>query len=904
MLQHFIIMLVTGLIVINSAIGKPVKAPASQAELSIYSNSKFPLLVCRYTLIKKALNNNFKEYSLNELKISLGKLTKPQAAKGRLRPLYPVFSVNQNDNKLKLECLFLLPANGLKFLKERQNSTFLIYSRLRSNQRYSPYTYNEKVKVKFIDDDAKATAMLQSTWLNGLKQNLTNNLNQYENSELETLLYLRFFNSIPTSRPKNWKSDNLAKLLFNISGLSDIRDAIPMGHNNQPLIEKATEKAPTPIMLPPVTVAQTTTQPGIAQWIPRSCYYIEWQNLKDMQSTLSGSAKQFDKWSPDTYPLSAAKIIDKYLKKIGLADKIYLKANLENNIESIVLAGWDPYFQSGTSILIVIKTKKTVTALPTAPYVSSPAKNIIMLSTSKKLYSMALNAHKKQRSIEQLNNFTYSRQRLTAQKDEQELCFIYLSDYWLTNFISPRWQILNNRLAELDARLRFIYLLKLCRNYELYPHKIPTVAELKNDPFLKPEFKNWLFAGLKEKNGIVSDKELGTLYDHPPIDQIPFKKVTPTELKRYNEFKRIYSRRWRQMDPIAFQLVKSAKDIYKTRLYVSPISNRSEFRSLSNFVSKQKPKHALTKINGKVMDISIAIPTTPLKGFGIQTPLPLLVFIQLSAFDFAPSSYSPATWLLPKREYDRMSYMRIPAALSVSSVVAIAARRLTGRMNFTPSQYKNIDIMQDASSNQFPLMRFNNSKNGLQYFGVDPTTLGRIRDNSSAETIVDTVPCDIRLSVDFIQGYQLRRKMWFEALKNRGLASWRRYNRLFRIKEFFSMQNSSLPNEIRKLHLFPVKNMVVADSTVKQIPIVRDTPQPKYQRSSNIIRETKKLPELLQAITGIDLFISVEPNALFFETHYRIPQKTQPASTTTPTPAPGRNTRNQPAQPTILDFDE
>jgi hypothetical protein len=901
MLQKIIVILFICSVIINSVCGASVKTQSPQANLTIYSSKNFPFFICHYSLTTDKNSAKLNPNILSELKLSVGQLTKQQKLEGRLRPLYPIFSVKKNNDKLKTECIFLLPENSLKLLNLNNGKLIVEYNSKNAYNSWSrsPLNNSSQVTINFINDEPKAIK-LQTSWQEGLKQNLNATLAQYENSELETLLYMRFFNSIPETRPENWKSDNLAKFAFNISGLNDIRDAIPLKRNNQPLMEKRTLAAPTPIMLPPVTVAQTKAQPGIAQWIPRSCYYIEWQNLKTMQSTLAGFANLFDKWSPGTYPLSASKIIDKYLSKIGLTDKKYIKTNLGNNIDSVALAGWDPYFQSGTSILMVIKTKKAVTSMPNAPYASSPAANIILLSTSKKLYNMALSAYKKKRSLAQRNNFVYSRKRLTAQKEEHELCFTYLSDYWLTNFISPRWQILNNRLAELDARLRFIYLLKLCRNYELYPNKIVTLAELKNDPFMTAEFKTWLFAGLKEENGIVRDKELGTLYDHPPIDQISFAKVTPTEAKRYNEFKRIYSRRWRQMDPIAFQLTKNDKGIYKTRLYVSPISNRSEFRSLSNFVSKQKPKHALAKIAGKAIGVSVAIPTTPLKGFGIQAPLPLIVFVQLAAFDFAPSSYSPTTWLMPKSKYDTMSYMRIPGAVSVPSVVATAATRMTGRMNFTPSPYKGIDIIQRSFNNYFPVMLLDDSKAGLQYFSLDPATLIRIRDNSSEKSVMDTVPCDIRFSFDFIQGYQLRRKLLFEALKNRGLASWRRYNRMFRIKQFFSMPYSSLPGKIRKLHLFPEKNMVIADSTIKQIPIVHNAPQLQYQRSSNIIQEAKNLPELFQTITGLELFISIEPNALFFESHYRIPAKAQPTSTVNPTMR--RNT--QAPQPATLDFDE
>jgi len=880
------------------ALDKPVKKKAEPGELFVYKSKKNPFLICKYRfdlkLHRYSQNKKLSDYVAKQLKIALKKKIRDYI---KIFPLYPVFRLNEMAEKEKFECIFLLPSTCYEQLEKYEKNVSISVTADTANGRHTSLFDKKEVNINFSSDMAQATK-LQAVWKNRIKQQLSANLSDYEDTEFETFLYMRLFNSVPKQKPNNWKKNDLSKLIFTFSGLNDIRDAVPLDKDGEPLMEPYDQVAPKPLMLPQVNVKKTDIVPGLAKWIPRSCYYIEWKDFKNFKSTLYGFADLFDKWSPGTYPVSGRQIVDKYLKEAGLNGS----KNFNDNIESISLAGWDFYFQSGTSILVVVKTKTPVKKMPAAPFVSSPEKNIIVLSTSKKLYKMALVAHAKKRSLGQVNNFSYSRKRLNAGSGEQEFVWLYLSDYWLTNMLSPRWLILSNRLAQIDARLRFVYLLKICRMLETASNKLPNLKEIKSSPFLSPEIKKWLFTGLIEKDGIVRDENLGSLYKHPPIDAISFGKVSKREVSRYNSFKRLYTRRWKQIDPIALQLIKNKKGIYKTRLYISPISNRSDFRSIRNFAPKQKVKHVIKQIDGKAFGLSVAIAAQPLKPFLRGIVLPVNMFVQLTGFDFAPSSYSPSTWLDSNRAYDNMSYFRIPAAVSLPSLAFNALTGLAGRINIIPSDYDKIGKITQAEMNAFSLMVLENKSDGINYLGVDPSTLIRIRDNSSAKLETDSVPCDIRLYINFINAYQLRRKLWFEALKNRGIATWRRNNRIFRIRQFLNSRsgniaNNIVVNNIKKLHLFPTKNMI----NVHGIPQLRNAPAAgRRSYSSSILRNLSKLPKLMLQITQIDSFISVEDNALFFESHFQLQRKNESRRTTQAA------TSRQPAAPgsTTLDFDE
>jgi hypothetical protein len=894
-------MLFSGIIFYSNfalALPKSVKEKVELGKLLVYKSEKTPFLICKYRfnlkLKKYSKNKNLNDYVSKQLKIVLKKKIRDYI---KIFPLYPVFLLNETAEKEKFECIFLLPHSYYEQLVKYSKAASISTTAYTANGRYNNLVDDKKVNIDFCSDMPQVLK-LQDRWKAAIKQQLSINLSHYEDTEFETFLYMRLFNSVPQQKPNNWKKDDLSKLFFTFSGLNDIRDAVPLDKDDEPLMEAYNQAPPKPLSLPQVSVIKTDVIPGLAKWVPRSCYYIEWKGFKKFKSTLSGFTEQFDKWSPGTYPSSGDQIVAEYLEKAGLGDKKSLR-----NIESIALAGWDFYFQSGTSILLVMKTKNPFKKLPAAPFVSSPEKNIIVLSTSKKLYKMALEAYAKKRSLSQVNNFAYSRKRLSVSKGESELVWLYLSDYWLTNLLSPRWLILSNRLAKLDARLRFVYLLKICRMLETASNKLPSLKEIKSSPFLSPKLKKWLFAGLVEKSEVIKDEKFGSLYKHPPIDAMPFGKVSKSEASRYRNFKRLYTRRWKQIDPIALQLVRNNKGVYKTRLYISPISNRSDFRSIQNFAPKQKVKHVIKQIDGKAFGLSVAIATPAFKPFLGNIALPVNMFIQLVGFDFAPSSYSPASWLEPARSYDYMSYLRIPAAISLPSLAFNALIGMAGRINTIPSDYDGIDKISESMRDGFSAMILERKLDGIHYLGADPSTLIRIRDNSSGKFKTDSVPCDIRLYLNFIDAYQLRRKLWFEAIKNRGIATWRRNNRIFRIRQFLnsisgSITNNIVVNNIRKMHLFPTQNIIY----INGIPQLRNASSiGRRSYSSSILRNLSKLPKIMLEITQIDSFISVEENALFFESHFQLQRKDENRRTTQ-----GAVNRQPAAQPnsTSLDFDE
>jgi hypothetical protein len=107
---------------------------------------------------------------------------------------------------------------------------------------------------------------------------------------------------------------------------------------------------------------------------------------------------------------------------------------------------------------------------------------------------------------------------------------------------------------------------------------------------------------------------------------------------------------------------------------------------------------------------------------------------------------------------------------------------------------------------------------------------------------------------------------------------------------------------LKKNHVFPTENMVVNECIVNQIPQVKNAPLPKYHYGSDVIGDAEKLPDLMLKLDKIDAFISVEPNAVLFESHFKFaapPEQNNanPKQIQVTNPAPDSKAQK-------LDFDE
>lgn len=727
-----------------------------------------------------------------------------------------------------------------------------------------------KLADKQVLNEAQGQKLKQQ-WRDSFKRQLIERIRNHEDHELEILLHWRFFGSVPRETYGSWKRDELLRFAYTISGLNDIEDAIPREQRDRLQSSQERVEKPEPILLPQVTVegpVPDLTASVLSHYTPRSCYYIEWPDIRSMLHSSHFVADQFDQWSQGTYPQTSRAALRNILNQLQLSEE---QLQQLQGVRSVAVAGWDPYIQSGTNLMLMLLSDQVLLSKKQFPHskrLQRGDQHVLLIASCQRLIEMSAAA---EHSLAQVDQFKMSRARLQAQDAEVEHAFCYLSDFWLTNYISPRWYILSARRRQVDARIRLACLLKEIHRAESGIER--SLKELAAEDKMKQADLQWLLQDLEERDGVIVHSEIGGIGQHTPIDELPFDSITVHEKADYEDFRRLYTRRWRQMDPIAVQVVQAPDNLWKTRLYVSPISNRSDFRFLNQIFLKEKQTHEILEIDNIAAGISVKVATKMAMGMGMPLQLPAVIGAQLVSFDAAPSSYAPSSWLEAMPAHDWMSYMRMPAALIMPPVLFQQLGMMGGRLQNNPSEFEGLQVIDGMGMDGFyDLFAWQPVDGNYVAVGTNPIALLQMRraDKRQRET---AATADIHLWFDAQKGYHMTRKLFQLAVKNRTLASWRRQNRILRIAMTLGdgkQGEAALVQRMAAGHYFPTAQL--SASLQSQLPRERGLPGRTGYRyaSASATRQFGDLPELFHMIKGINVFISVEDNALYFENHVRV----------------------------------
>ena len=768
--------------------------------------------------------------------------------------LYPVFSssVDEKSGKKIIRALALLPVS--KIPKKPKD--------MKSNSGY--YKFDKKI----VKDKARYDLAMKD-WRREFAKHLSTCSEIYNDIEPEYLLSIKFFDKVLPFAKDEQEPNDIENLLLMFCGIQDVRSAIPLNNHKKFTLDNVeySENLPKPIMLPKVKPELNSANVAdfpLAKMVPRSCYYVEFPNAKSMVESIHFASKTFNKWAKGSYPITLEKaILDKFAQ-LGLSEKFI--DNNSKKLGRVVIAGWDPYFFSGTNIMMIFEHGFK----SDATYQFSQD-DILALSTSKKMISMAKKAFNNSKSLFNDKNFIAARKKL--KKSDDENFFLYLSDYWLTNFVSPRWMILSKRIAECDVRIRLTELLRLSEKSEYSLKKLPTIKELQkryssNNKLL------WIMRDLKidNKTGHVVSELLGGLNSHTPIDTLKFTKVTEEEYKFYKKFERFYSRNWKQMDPLALKISSKGNDVW-TNLYISPISKLSNFRQLRDIVLHKKSSQILKKIPESAFGISLMFQTTLVRPFAgkLGKGIPQILQISLRGMDMAPHVDSLKYILEPTRKQDIWSFSRMPVMLEVPTLVLNTVLGMT-RQNIQKSDYPGV---QELSFERSWLYRiFVKSQNdGYTRASLNPSSLIAMSNDKNMETFQTELPADIYLYADFKKGYTLHRYLAMEAAKNRIYTAWSRSSRNRRIKEYLDdeLDNHVFPQPdnafSRGCHVIP--NNEYKDILPKEEHYSRGFSD-IFDVDSYISGTVSSLPEIIFAIKSLESFITVGDNSLQFITHFNI----------------------------------
>ena len=772
--------------------------------------------------------------------------------------LYSVFfaGTDPKTGQKLIKCLALLPAGKIPKKNE--------------DVHWNISRYYSKVDKKIVNDPALHKKAMEE-WRREFEKHLSKCAAEYSDIEPEYLLSLKFFNKVPVSKEKNAGSDELLDMFMMFCGMQDVRNAIPLDQKKFDIgKEEYADSLPKPIRLPKVKAEKNSADISdypLAAMVPRSCYYMEFPNALSMVKSIEFASRTLNKWSACTYPETLSDAIFAKLAKLGFTKKIL--AENSDKLGKVAIAGWDPFYFSGTSIMIV-----TEHAMKTNAPIQFSRDDVLAVSDSQKMISMAKKAYKNSKSLFNDKNFIAARKKLKKSNDEN--FFLYLSDYWLTNFLSPRWMILSRRIAECDARIRLTEILRLAEKEENSLDKLPSVKTLK-EKYVKNKKLLWIMRDLivDNKSNRVISTALGGLYNHKAIDSIPFKQVTKGEESYYKNFTDFYSRNWKQMDPLAFTVSSKNSDVW-LNLYISPISKLSNFRELKNIVLPTKIRHTMKDIPESAFGLSVMFQTTLLRPLAgkIAKTLPQTLQISLRGMDMAPHIDALKYLLDPARKQDTWSLSRMPVMLEVPTLILNTALGMS-RQNLQESDYQG--LREVAIDNSWLYRIFIKSEqDGYTRASLNPNALITMTDTKKAQTIESELPSDIYMYANFAKGYTLHRFLAMLAAKNRIYAAWTRVNRENRIKIYFK-------EELQK-GVFP-KPDPAFQYAAKRVPAKEYKnlfPPPRsysngfwgiFDNDSGISRTIPNLPPLILALKKVETFISVEENSLQFITHLNIDDK-------------------------------
>lgn len=747
-------------------------------------------------------------------------------------------------------------------------------------------------------------ATLVRDWRTAWRAELARRCARLHDRELELLLHRRFFGSFPQRDATRWDDDELIGFLRAIVGIDDLRSAVPEGDDGHLVIQERTEAAPEPLLLPRVEApadAPVTPETDAAWYIPRSCAALSFTDLGTMEQGLGAVVAGIESWSPGTWTRPAPVILEDQLIALGLDPQTRAQLRQTGTVR-VTLAGWDPFFDAGTNLLAVLQAEHPLETPAGAPHHHRAADGrVLVLATGERLLRMALAGREQERSLAQDPHYAAARARLVARDGAEERAFLFLSDHWLTNFISPRWRILDARRREVDARIRLTELLRLVRAAELRSAEPVDLVALRADHHLEPDFLDWLLADLELVDGAVVHTGLGGIGDHPPIDELPFDRVTPAEHAAYEGFRRDYERRWRQMDPIALHVERSDDRHWRARLYVSPIGRRSDWAMLRNFVLPQKLKQRIASGPALAAGVAVTVNTTTLAPMLGGVRLPVTTTVQLLALDFASTSFRPGTWLEEARPQDRISWLRTPAAVLAPRVLfdSLAPMVVRGEQRATVER-DIVELGVDLDAEGFPLLAWMPEVRSEVALGMQPAALRALRD-ADLDYVEDPVPSDVHAFLDLQAGYLLRRKLWQLAVKDRSIADWRRRARLERIAADLGLEDHAADPLRRLLEhgVFPRPGLPAAVSS-QALPGLLEPGERGGRGWRSAAERFGDLPSPLLRLERLDGYISVEPDALLFETRFAFASGAVTGAAQSDAVAPA--TPEEPAT-TELDFD-
>ena len=421
-------------------------------------------------------------------------------------------------------------------------------------------------------------------------------------------------------------------------------------------VEKPDQELPKGAAIPPVQLPPITGKPVVepmAMRVPLECFYIRcgsFANFRWLRGTV-------DKWGGSIRNLVSVRGVDYGLagrleRQLALKESILSKVLGGALISDVAVIGTDTFLREGAAIGIIFQARNNVllgaqlrrlrndvvekTGGAAMRQVTIGGRNVSQLwtpdnavrsfyvadgdfhlvTTSRKIVARFLDTGKNPKtSLGASGEFRYGRWKVPLARSDT--VFVYLSDPFFHNLISPHYRVEMTRRMRALGDIELVHMARLAARAEGAAGQ--TVKELIAARVLPVGFtaRSDSSRAMLEK-GRITDSLRGARGTFLPVPDVKITGVTKSELVAYERFARMYRGQWQKMDPVIIALKRRAgtgenKDIehITADIIITPYA-RQRYRQIAAYL-RQTTRQALTPITGDIASLDVYLADGPEK---------------------------------------------------------------------------------------------------------------------------------------------------------------------------------------------------------------------------------------------------------------------------------------------------
>ena len=295
----------------------------------------------------------------------------------------------------------------------------------------------------------------------------------------------------------------------------------------------------------------------------------------------------------------------KYLSRLGL-DRKWARTFLQSSaVTEVGVVLPDLFLLDGTELTVLMRVPRLALAQPLLQFLGIPdlkagqsvpvqLKNggtaywalrgdLLVASTHAPTLDRVIQLYqaKGQGSLGQSAEFRYMLTRLPVQ--QSTVGYVYLSDPFIRNLVSPRTKIGQLRRMHAHAHLQSITAGALLYKADRQPG-IPTLARLIELGYVPASLANPDYT--LHEDGVANSARYGTLAKPASLLVNPVTHATSAEAAAYKEYLDQYNRFWRQFfDPIAIRLDETGAGNFELSTFILPLVESQLYNQVRAFVA-------------------------------------------------------------------------------------------------------------------------------------------------------------------------------------------------------------------------------------------------------------------------------------------------------------------------------